>query len=836
MSASNHIRRIWLAALALLGAVVMTAQAPSLSPSALSLSELSQSVLSRSALVLSEASLPRLNLSALIHSALIVYGNGTVFGAGGSGAGQFDEPSGVAVHDATGDVYVYDAGNQRVEWFDAGGGKFEGQFDGSGSPTGRFAPPASVSEHAAHGTLFNLAVDNDASSPSTGDVYVVDPGHNVIDKFSATGTYLSQVTGFNAPIFGVAVDTSGDVWVAEEGSEAGGGNHGPVQEFDNVLVNKQVTEFPNLEALRSPGIAVDSAQNLYLFRGEPNIVKFSNMGATLIPQLTVCGCGKALAFDTSSKNNLFFDEGSSIAVYPGSAAAFSEPTEIIPGLSSSYGVAVNATTHDLYASQREANIVETYELVSVPNVITGSPPGEINRTSAKLEGEVNPEGEAVTSCQFEYGTDTSYGHIAPCAQAPGSGPSFVPVSAEVTGLTAQTSYHYRLVAGHSEGSRTGEDHEFTTLPAVENLLTEAATEVTGMTATLQGSFENEPGETSYQFEFNAIGSSPIVTASKGAGSVGGVEHVSADLTELTPNALYLYHIVAKNKFGQTTGGLGLFKTHVIAPVIPETPAASFVAAQSADLNATLNPEHTTTHYYFEYGACLTLSGCAGVQSTATEASAVYGQVGATVEIAGLTPATAYSYRLVAVNEFEEAGETRHETTISPEGRLTTGPAPAPRAETGAYGAITPTGAVISGTVDPDGLPASYAFELGVYNGAATQYGVVFSGFAGSGSVLLEETLPLSGLQPGTTYAYRIAISSGYIDSASHTVQGQPATFTTTGLPTVLAPPPLFTQLPTPHVAFPKAGNKPPKKKKKKKAKAAPKKGHKKKTGKGRKAK
>jgi NHL repeat len=801
MSAANHTRRIWLASLALLGALAIASGGLPISLSAL-------------------------NLSDLVHSGLIVYGGRTVFGGSGSGVGQFNEPSGVAVNDSSGDIYVYDAGNRRVEWFDAIGSKFEGQLNGSGSPTGQFVLPASISEHAAHGTLFNIAVDNDPSSPSTGDVYVVDPGHNVVDKFSAGGTYLSQLTGFKAPIFGVAVDTSGNVWIAEEGSEVGE-SHGPVQEFDNSLTNKHVTELPSLEGLRSPSIAVDSEQNLYLLRGEPNAVKFSKTGATLIPQLTVCGCGKALAFDTTA-NKLLFDEGSSVAVYPGSAEAFSAPAEAVPDISSSYGVAVNAATHDLYASQREDNTVAKYELVSVPDVTTLS--ATEHRTSAKLEGEVNPEGEAVTSCQFEYGTDTSYGHTAPCEQAPGSGTSPVPVSAEVTGLTAQTNYHYRLVAAHSQGPRAGEDHEFTTLPAVENLLTEAAIGVTGTTATLQGSFENESG-TSYQFEFNTIGSPPTTTMPENAGSAS-LEHVSTELTGLTPNAIYLYHIVAKNAFGQTIGGFGLFKTQVVAPAIAGSPTASFVASQSADLNATINPEHTTTNYHFEYGPCPTLAGCANIQSTAVESSAVFGQVGAVAEIVGLAPATTYTYRLVGVNEFEEAGETHHETVIGPEGLFTTGLAPAPRAETGAYGAVMPTGAIISGAVDPDGLPATYSFELGVYNGAATQYGVVFSGSAGSGSVPLEETIPLAGLQPGTTYAYRIAISSGYIDSASHTIQGQPATFTTSGLPAVLVPPPLLTQLPIPHVAFPKAGSKP----KKKKAKAAPKKRHKKKTGKGKKAK
>ena len=98
---------------------------------------------------------------------------------------------------------------------------------------------------------------------------------------------------------------------------------------------------------------------------------------------------------------------------------------------------------------------------------------------------------------------------------------------------------------------------------------------------------------------------------------------------------------------------------------------------------------------------------------------------------------------------------------STEGTFTTGPAPVPRAATGVPSAVGTTSATISGTVDPDGQPATYSFELGVYNGASTQYGVVFSGPAGAEAVPVGESLAITGLQPGTTYAYRIEIASGY---------------------------------------------------------------------------
>lgn len=88
--------------------------------------------------------------------AILAYEPTGSFGSKGSSPGQFKEPTGIAINESTGDIYVYDSGNLRVEWFNSTGSKFEGELNGSTSPTGQFAPPASISEYAAHGTLFNL--------------------------------------------------------------------------------------------------------------------------------------------------------------------------------------------------------------------------------------------------------------------------------------------------------------------------------------------------------------------------------------------------------------------------------------------------------------------------------------------------------------------------------------------------------------------------------------------------------------------------------------------------------------------------------------------------------
>lgn len=88
------------------------------------------------------------------------------------------------------------------------------------------------------------------------------------------------------------------------------------------------------------------------------------------------------------------------------------------------------------------------------NVRTGSSTG-----SATLNGLVTPNG-ASTSYRFDYGTTTGYGASTDEIDA-GSGTSGVVASADLTGLQAGTTYHYRLVATNAIGTSYGDDQTFT---------------------------------------------------------------------------------------------------------------------------------------------------------------------------------------------------------------------------------------------------------------------------------------------------------------------------------------------------------------------------------------
>jgi hypothetical protein len=123
-----------------------------------------------------------------------------------------------------------------------------------------------------------------------------------------------------------------------------------------------------------------------------------------------------------------------------------------------------ATTYHFRISAANVNgtTIGAEALVPGPALVetVGSP---IRTTStAILQGRVYPRGAAATY-QFEYGTSISYGQTTP-AQPGGSGTQVRYVAQPISGLQANTTYHYRVVAdnGTPGGSVVGDDRTFTT--------------------------------------------------------------------------------------------------------------------------------------------------------------------------------------------------------------------------------------------------------------------------------------------------------------------------------------------------------------------------------------
>ena len=100
-------------------------------------------------------------------------------------------------------------------------------------------------------------------------------------------------------------------------------------------------------------------------------------------------------------------------------------------------------------------------LPPAPAVTTESA-SAITQTSATVTGAIDPNG-APSSCHFEYGLTSSYGSSVACASDPGEGTGAVAEQLVLSGLTAGTTYHYRLVGTNPGGTTNGADQSFTTL-------------------------------------------------------------------------------------------------------------------------------------------------------------------------------------------------------------------------------------------------------------------------------------------------------------------------------------------------------------------------------------
>src|SRR5262245_28189845 len=118
-----------------------------------------------------------------------------------------------------------------------------------------------------------------------------------------------------------------------------------------------------------------------------------------------------------------------------------------------------------------------------PPIVTTNPAAFIASFSATLKGSLNPDGLS-TTFHFQYGTTTSYGlTTAPQTQ---TGDTSRPVSANINSLAAHTTYHFRIVASNTAGTRFGSDTTFTTLPMTgfPVIKTNPAINVTASSATL----------------------------------------------------------------------------------------------------------------------------------------------------------------------------------------------------------------------------------------------------------------------------------------------------------------------------------------------------------------
>jgi len=467
-------------------------------------------------------------------------------GIAGSGSGQLESLSGIAVDNDPGSsgfhsIYVFEGGNSRVQKFSPAGEFVWMVGDGVNVTTGGDLC-TSISGHVcgpgASGSAagqFNGPDGDTIEVGPSGTVYV---GDRVVDSgisktrvqlYSPAGAYLGYLGGKLLEVAGgagnaraLAVDSGGNIYAGT----SGGFSTGAVRKYDPsgnelVVFNKSF----NVNA-----VAVDPEDHVFVADNSTisKILEYDSAGTLL---------------------RVFY--GSLIGRVVGLA-----PYPVTP-------------LGDIFAAE-EASLERSSRVVAIDfpapgPVVYPKPSGTfanpIGNTKATLNAQVNPEGQA-TTYHFEYISDEDFkaagetfgaGTIeTPESSSVGSDFELHAAQAQITGLFPETVYHFRLVATNASGTDIGPTASFETKEPVE--FGEHWTTDVGITsATLHAEVNPLGISSTARFQYTELADTTYENAQEAPaeaidlGEGEAMIEVSAPVTGLKEGTAYRYRLVVTNR-------------------------------------------------------------------------------------------------------------------------------------------------------------------------------------------------------------------------------------------------------------------------------------------------
>jgi hypothetical protein len=371
----------------------------------------------------------------------------------------FDEGAynyGAAVNPTNGDLYVASAFGE-IDIYDPQ----------TGGLLSSFAVPPFSSGSEPFGLFENTA---QIATDSVGDVYVPNVPDNEVLEYSPTGAFImslggkvDQTTGgnvctaapgdecvsgtagagggeLNRPT-GVAVDPSGNVWIADHGNNR-------VQELgpSGAFVGEFASAGVRALAVDAHGDVFAVLYNSADFCGSrvspcAHLVEYSSTGA----QLADVGAGDFGSLPSLENDEKFIKESM---------------------------VAVDDSSGQVYVTDGLKDLVWVFRPPVAP-VLGQESAVEVGTSEAKLGALVNPGG-AQTTYRFEYDTreyqqgEAPHGVSVPFPEGiAGEGFSSRTVWASAKGLEPGTTYHYRVIVTSALGTVVGPDQTFTTETAAQ---------------------------------------------------------------------------------------------------------------------------------------------------------------------------------------------------------------------------------------------------------------------------------------------------------------------------------------------------------------------------------
>lgn len=548
------------------------------------------------------------------HSAT-VHNHVGYFGGTGSTPGLFNGttmPQRIAVHEASGKLFVADRGNNRVQVF---------------TPTASGADPAF--QIAVSGPV-GVAIDQDS-----GDLFVTNA--TAISKFnpdSATDpTAYTADASFVSPAIGTGPGQVGALQSGLADRPSGGGI--AVDPTNGNIVVADVGR--NLvQRFTSSGSFVSSFNGCW--DGSPSgfCLGILRPAFTGIRDIAIHSNGDVLVADVSGANarvDRFNAAGHLVATLSVNNNPVANPGLATSSLNSSITIGVNPVTDEAFVSSSMSQFALTPQVSRVYHF-------ESNTLVGFFSAPNPPGGFSNNFAGFTYG-------IASRGTSPGR--LYVLASTEPPGGFVTPSPRVQVFAA-------------VTLPTVAFA---APTAITPAAATFSGTVNAQGSDVSWRVRYRPVGATAWLSAPDPAGAVSGTTDVAVQHTvsNLEPNTDYEAKLVANVGSLEVESGVRTFRTLVTPPLV-DTSDAAHLEVDAARLLGGVNPRNAATSYHFEWGETTDYGERLPADDVGVGSGGV--RVAAAQRLTGLEPGTTYHFRLVAENSegHVSRGDDRTFTTLT----------------------------------------------------------------------------------------------------------------------------------------------------------------------------
>ena len=487
-------------------------------------------------------------------------------GVAASGNGALNGPVGIAVDQDTGEVYVGDAGNDRINVY-AGDGTFLRSvgWDVVAAGPGETGTGYEIciaadgdackvgSNGAGTGQLDQIedvAVSTADGNPASGTLLVSDGGTQRINAYlldgSSPSSFGSSAELGNDGPFHIAADSRGIVYI-EAGNQS---STWWISRYDSLNANGGGVGF--LADIPIPPLVTTGGSQV-------------NGGLGIDPDSDGAGPDEDILYSVRGLSSLSQIQQFGPANDPGltsAPGAVDASNGTVVGFHNlSRDIAVDWSRDRLFVSDGPSGPDfglgrGTYVLNSAGSSPTASldSVSDITATSATIHATIDPNGPPPVSYDLEYSTDgvswaSGPGAVVGSQETPQA--IDIPFAIPGSGLLPVTEYHVRLrvTKAFNPPIVTG-PLAFTTLPDAPHIETTGAPLRTTTTTQLTGRVNPRGDTTAYHFEYGAQGpcdANPCAsTPTRAAGSGQLIQLVSEQLTGLLPDTAYHYRIVADN--------------------------------------------------------------------------------------------------------------------------------------------------------------------------------------------------------------------------------------------------------------------------------------------------